>query len=175
MKLGTGTRKTIYSVLGTRSENNNDKQKRKSEDDANNDDDEDEEDGYGSNEEEHPYYRGHGTWNKKGYNSGDTRINRANDNDTNVWGEKKDVNDSESEVSDETGASDNESGEAKMPARQGGPIGKKKVSRTWREEEEESESSENGRNDAMLPHNHKRVRTETQVLNARERRPRGNK
>jgi hypothetical protein len=39
MKLAMGTRKTIYSVLGTRSENNNDKQKRKSEDDANNDDD----------------------------------------------------------------------------------------------------------------------------------------
>ncbi len=74
---------------------------------------------------------------------------------------------SESEVSNGTGASDNESGEAKMPARQGGPIRKNKVSRIWREEEEEeSESSENGRNDAMLPHNHKRVRTETQVLNA---------
>ncbi len=99
MKLGTGTRKTIYSVLGTRSENNNDKQKRKSEDDANNNDDEDEEDWYGSNEEEHPYYKRHGTWNKKGYKPGDTRINRANDNDTNVRGEKKDVNDSESEVS----------------------------------------------------------------------------
>ncbi len=35
---------------------------------------------------------------------------------------------SESEVSNGTGASDNGSGEAKLPARQGGPIGKKKVS-----------------------------------------------